>query len=120
MKKQFTVEEIAAHLQNTQSFDYDDIPRGTGRYWLHVTEDGELTGVAEKSVVTFSSDHLHISEAEKAYISLCEEKGWSLAGLASPACIYDTEDLKYEHFRRAVESLTEQVNEWLAEQEDDE
>lgn len=120
MKKQFTIEEIAAHLQNTQSFELDDLPMGTGRYWLRITEDGGLAGDAEESIATFSSDYFHISEAENAYISLCEENGYDLAGLASPDCIYNTEDLKYEHFRHAVESLTEQVNDWLAEQEDDE
>ncbi len=117
--KKYTIEEIAKHLQDCQSFECEDIPEGTGRYYLHVNYGGELVACQGRDTVTFTSDYISIADIENAYISACEEEGRACDGIDSMDCIYDVEDLMYDHFRSAVESLTEQVNEWIDEWFDD-
>ncbi len=117
--KKYTIEEIAAHLQDVASFECEDIPAGTGRYYLHITYNGELAAYRGEDTVTFTSDYINIADIKDVYTSYCEENGYNLSGLESMDCIYDFEDLKYDHFRSAVESLTEQVNAWIEEQEDE-
>ena len=119
--KQYTYEEIAEHLINVQTLepDHDDI----GTYYLHAKENGELCSTYVDADATFTCD-FKLEDAKEAYKNLCKENGWEMMLSEEDLeegiqYVYETEDMKCSHFRNVVESLTEQVNAWLAEQDDE-
>ncbi len=95
MAKQFTVEEIANYIINSDYTRYED-----GLYYVHVKENGELVG--------------SYSEADETFTASFDASEWEHD--EDPARFYEeAESVDNPDFMRTVENLTEQVNTWLRE-----
>lgn len=116
MKKQYTTNEIMDAIKNYDlSFDTDNA--GSWGYYLH--HDGEkFVSHCGDEIQTFFEPAPYID----ALSAQCTDNHPDDEDAASDEFwnqVYDLESADNEDFKAVVEGMTDQVNSWLAEKEDD-